>query len=105
MKCGTCYAPLQLFPDPNFKGEFGPDFIDKVAAQKPAMYSDTFVAPGRVIAGEQDFACSSFEAAAMTMWAQGAPIRWLMPPHSPSFANTWCAISKSDRTGPPPACC
>jgi len=94
MKCGTCYAPLQMFADPKLSAEFGPDFAAKVAAQKPAMYSDTFVALERVVAGEHDFTYWTFEAAATTMWSQGAPIRWVMPPNTPSFTNTWYAISK-----------
>ncbi len=94
MKCGACYAAIHMFLDPKFKDRYGPEFLKKVAAQKPAVYSEVLVGLDRVIAGEHDFTYWTWEGIAITKWQQGAPIRWLHPKPTPTFGNSWQAISK-----------
>jgi iron(III) transport system substrate-binding protein len=94
MKCGTCYAPIHMFMDPKFNDRFGPAFLQKVAAQQPASYSEVLVAIDRVVAGEQDFTLNGWEAAAAVKYLDGAPIRWVFPKPSPEFGNSWLGISK-----------
>lgn len=92
-KCGSCYAPVHMFLDPKFKDRYGPDFLAKVAAQKPAVYSEVLVPVDRVVAGEHDFTFWSWEAAGIIKWQQGAPIRWIHPNPTPTYSNSWSAIS------------
>ena len=94
MKCGVCYAPFHMFMDPKFKDRYGADFIKKIAAQKPAVYSEVLVTLDRVVAGEQDFTISGWEASAATKWIDGAPIRWIFPHPTPIFGNSWLGVSK-----------
>lgn len=94
MKCGACYAGIHMFLDPKYKDRFGMDFLKKIAAQKPAIYSEVLVGLDRVIAGEHDFTYWTWEGIAITKWQQGAPIRWLHPKPTPAFGNSWQAISK-----------
>ncbi|BBK44379.1 hypothetical protein STVA_43990 [Allostella vacuolata] len=92
-KCGTCYLALHMFMDPKLKGTYGPDFVRKLAAQKPVVYSDVLVVLDRVIAGEVDFAYWSFENGAMARWRQGAPIRWVRPEPTPVAALVFQGVS------------
>ena len=94
MKCGGCYAAIHMFLDPKMKEEYGLDFLKKVAAQKPAVYSDIVVALDRVIAGEHDFTYWSSEGITYAKWQQGAPIRWVRPSPTPDFGNAWQAVSR-----------
>ncbi len=94
MKCGACYASIHMFLDPKMKQEYGIDFLRKVAAQKPAVYSEVLVGLDRVIAGEHDFTFWTWEGIANTKWLQGAPIRWVRPSPTPDFGNSWQAVSK-----------
>jgi ABC-type Fe3+ transport system substrate-binding protein len=94
MKCGACYAGIHMFLDPKLKDKYGPEFLKKVAAQKPAVYSEVLVGMDRVIAGEHDFTYWTWEGIALTKWQQGAPIRWLHPKPTPVFGNSWQAVSK-----------
>ena len=94
MKCGACYAGIHMFLDPKMRAEYGPEYLRKVAAQKPAVYSEVLVGLDRVIAGEHDFTFWTWEAIAHTKWQQGAPIRWLRPSPTPDVENTWQAVSK-----------
>lgn len=98
-KCGICYAGISMFLDPALKDQYGPDFLVKVAQQKPAVYSDSVVAVDRVIAGEQDFLFWFAEGPAVTKWMQGAPIRWIEPSPRPAYAN---AIQGVSSTAPHP---
>lgn len=94
MKCGACYAGIHMFLDPKLKDKYGVEFLKKVAAQKPAIYSEVLVGLDRVIAGEHDFTYWTWEGIAITKWQQGAPIRWLHPKPTPLFGNSWQAVSK-----------
>lgn len=94
MKCGACYAGIHMFLDPKFKDRFGMEFLKKIAAQQPAIYSEVLVGLDRVIAGEHDFTYWTWEGIAITKWQQGAPIRWLHPKPTPTFGNSWQAVSK-----------
>lgn len=94
MKCGVCYAPVHMFMDPGLRARFGQPFLEKVAAQKPASYSEVLVTIDRVIAGEQDFTISGWEAAGAVKFLDGAPIRWVFPRPTPEFGNSWLAVSK-----------
>ncbi|MEO5699385.1 MAG: extracellular solute-binding protein [Casimicrobiaceae bacterium] len=94
MKCGACYAGIHMFLDPKMKDRYGPEFLKQVAAQKPAVYSEVLVGLDRVIAGEHDFTYWTWEGIALTKWQQGAPIRWIHPKPTPTFGNSWQAISK-----------
>jgi iron(III) transport system substrate-binding protein len=93
MKCGVCYAPIHMFMDPKFKDRYGAEFLKKIAAQNPASYSEVLVALDRVVAGEQDFTISGWEASAATKWIDGAPIRWVFPKPTPIFGNSWLGVS------------
>lgn len=92
-KCGACYAALHMFLDPKLADQYPADFIQQIAAQQPDLYSDFLAMVDRVVAGEDDFAYWSFESIAATKRAQGAPIRWVYPNPTPSFASTWMAAS------------
>jgi ABC-type Fe3+ transport system substrate-binding protein len=94
MKCGACYAAIHMFMDPKFKDRYGPEFLKQIAAQKPAIYSEVLVGLDRVIAGEHDFTYWTWEGIALTKWQQGAPIRWVRPKPTPTFGNSWQAVSK-----------
>lgn len=93
MKCGTCYAPIHMFLDPQYADRFGEEFMKAIAAQKPAVYSEILVSLDRVIAGEHDFAFWSFEGIAGVKYGEGAPIRWVFPAPTPSYSNTFSGIS------------
>src|SRR5690606_7739923 len=93
MKCGACYAGVHMFLDPKLEDEYGEKFLRAVAAQEPAVYSEILVALDRVIAGEHDFTFWTWEGGALSKWAQGAPIRWVHPNPTPSFSNSWQAVS------------
>ncbi len=94
MKCGVCYAPIHMFMDPKFKDRYGAEFLKGIASQKPAVYSEVLVALDRVVAGEQDFTVSGWEASAAVKWIDGAPVRWVFPHPTPIFGNSYLAISK-----------
>lgn len=94
MKCGACYASLHMFLDPKFSKEFGPDFLKKVAEQKPAVYGEVLVGLDRVIAGEHDFTFWTWEGIGVTHIQRGAPIRWVRPSPTPEFGNSWQAVSR-----------
>ena len=94
MKCGACYAGIHMFLDPKFSKEFGPDFLTKIAEQKPAVYGEVLVGLDRVIAGEHDFTFWTWEGIGITHWQKGAPIRWIRPAPTPEFGNSWQAVSK-----------
>ena len=94
MKCGACYAAIHMFLDPEVQGRYGIEFLKQIAAQKPAVYSEVLVGLDRVIAGEHDFTYWTWEGIALTKWQQGAPIRWLHPKPTPTFGNSWQAVSK-----------
>lgn len=98
-KCGICYVGISFFLDPAFKDKFGPDFLAKVAQQKPAIYSDSVVAIDRVVAGEQDFLFYFTEGPGVTKYNQGAPMRWIEPSPRPAYAN---AIQGVSSTAPHP---
>lgn len=91
--CGTCYAAVHMFLDPEMEEEYGEEFLQAVADQKPAIYADNPVALDRILAGEQDFVFWLWEAVAYTKWAEGAPVRWVRPTPTPEFGNSWQAIS------------
>jgi len=91
--CGTCYAAVHMFLDPEMQDEYGEEFLKAVAAQEPAIYADNPVALDRIIAGEQDFVFWLWEAIGYTKWKEGAPIRWVRPTPTPEFGNSWQAIS------------
>jgi iron(III) transport system substrate-binding protein len=93
-KCGGCYAPLHMFLDPKFKDKFGPEFVKKIAAQKPAIFSDFQVIIDRVVAGEKDFAFWSAGASAIERFERGQPIRWVQPSPTPAWGNSWQGVSK-----------
>lgn len=94
MLCGACYAPIQMFLDPQYRDRWGEGFLRNAAAQRPAVYADVVVQLDRVVAGEQDFTVWTWEAAATTKWQQGAPIRWVHPNPTPVFGLSWQGISK-----------
>lgn len=94
MKCGACYAGIHMFLDPKMQAEYGPDFLKKIAEQKPAVYGEVLVGLDRVIAGEHDFTFWTWEGIAITHWQRGAPIRWIRPAPTPEFGNSWQAVSK-----------
>jgi len=94
MKCGACYASIHMFLDPKYKDRYGMEFLRQIAAQKPTVYSEVLVGLDRVIAGEHDFTYWTWEGIAITKWQQGAPIRWLHPKPTPTFGNSWQAVSK-----------
>ena len=83
-----------MFLDPQMKDEYGVEFLKKLAAQKPAVYSEVLVGLDRVIAGEHDFTYWTWESIANTKWLQGAPIRWIRPTPTPDYGNSWQAVSK-----------
>jgi ABC-type Fe3+ transport system substrate-binding protein len=91
MKCGTCYAGLYMFLDP--KLNYGPEFLEKVAEQKPAVYSETLTALDRVIVGENDFMFWSWESVAVQKQQEGAPIRWVYPAPTPTLSVGWQGVS------------
>jgi iron(III) transport system substrate-binding protein len=99
VKCGICYAGISMFMDPALKDTYGPDFLTKVAQQKPAIYSDSVVGIDRVIAGEQDFFWWFSEGLGNTKRMQGAPLQWIEPSPRPSYAN---AIQGVSATAPHP---
>ncbi|MSQ57219.1 MAG: extracellular solute-binding protein [Limnohabitans sp.] len=94
MKCGACYASIHMFLDPQMKDDYRVEFLKKLAAQKPAVYSEVLVGLDRVIAGEHDFTYWTWESIANTKWLQGAPIRWIRPTPTPDYGNSWQAVSK-----------
>jgi iron(III) transport system substrate-binding protein len=98
-KCGICYVGVSFFLDPAFKNKFGPDFLAKVAQQKPAIYADSVVAMDRVVAGEQDFLFWFTEGPGVTEYNAGAPMRWIEPSPRPAYAN---AIQGVSATAPHP---
>jgi ABC-type Fe3+ transport system substrate-binding protein len=93
MKCGVCYTPIHLFLDPKLKDKYGPAFLDKLAAQGPASYSEVLTSVDRVVAGEQDFTLWGWEGIGATKLQEGAPIRWVFPEPTPEFGNSWQGIS------------
>ena len=92
-KCGICYAGVSFFLDPALKDKFGPDFLVKVAQQKPAIYADSVVAIDRVIAGEQDFLFWFSEGTGVQKFRDGAPMRWIEPSPRPSYGNAIQGVS------------
>jgi iron(III) transport system substrate-binding protein len=94
-KTGVSYGALALFLDPAFANEFGEDFLKKVMAQKPVVYSDNTVALERVVAGEHDFAYWSWDAQSLFKLKQGAPIRWVHPSPTPMYSNFALAVPKN----------
>ena len=94
MKCGACYAGIHMFLDPKMSKEYGPEFLKKLAEQKPAVYGEVLVGLDRVIAGEHDFTYWTWEGIGITHWQKGAPIRWIRPSPTPEFGNSWQAVSK-----------
>ena len=94
MKCGACYAGIHMFLDPKMKDKYGVEFLRKVAAQKPAIYSEVLVGLDRVVAGEHDFTYWTWEGIGLTKWQQGAPVRWIHPKPTPIFSNSWQFVSK-----------
>jgi len=93
MKCGTCYAIIHMFLDPQFEDEFGMDFLEAIAEQEPAVYSEILVGLDRTIAGEHAFTFA-WEGVGNTNWQRGAPIGWIRPDPTPEFGNSWQGISK-----------
>jgi ABC-type Fe3+ transport system substrate-binding protein len=93
--CGTCYAGLHMFldPAPEMQKRFGTEFLKKIAAQKPKVYTDVIVALDRVVAGEIDVYFFLHDAAANSKWAVGAPIRWTKPSPTPMFGGGWTSVS------------
>ena len=94
MKCGVCYAPIHMFLDPKLSNRYGPPFLEKIAAQKPAVYSEVLASVDRVVAGEQDFTMWGWEAVGALKLQEGAPIRWVFPAPTPEFGNSWQGVSK-----------
>lgn len=88
------YQPLYMFMDPKMQSRYGADFVNKLAATKPAVYTSTTAELDRVTAGEQHIAfwglawSSSFVA-----WSSGAPIRWVYPASTPMGPTVWWAVS------------
>jgi ABC-type Fe3+ transport system substrate-binding protein len=93
-RCGACYVPVHMFLDPQLREAFPADFLARIAAQKPAVFSDFIGMVDRVVAGEEDMAFWSFESAGATRRADGAPVRWLYPDPTPSFPSTWMGVPK-----------
>lgn len=91
--CGTCYAAVHMFLDPEMAEEYGEPFLQAVADQKPTIYADNPVALDRVLAGEHDFVFWLWEGLAYTKWQEGAPVRWVRPTPTPEFGNSWQAVS------------
>lgn len=94
-RCSTCYAPFQVFLDPEgAKKGYGWTFLEKIADNKPQIYRMTDFMGDRVAAGEKDIAFSEAEGYAFSQRARGAPVRWKIPSPAPSFPNAWIGISK-----------
>lgn len=91
---GASYGPLNLFFAPEYKDEFGEQFLRDVVANQPVLYTDNVVAFDRVIAGEQDIQFWGWEALGISKWEDGAPIRWVYPKPTPAYHNNWMTISK-----------
>ena len=104
MKCGVCYTPIHLFLDPKLKDKYGPAFLDKLAAQGPASYSEVLTSVDRVVAGEQDFTLWGWEGIGATKLQEGAPIRWVFPEPTPSSATRGKESRRMPRTPTPRAC-
>ncbi len=95
-RCSTCYAPMQVFLDPEqAKNGFGWDFLGKVAGNGPQVYRNTDFMGDRVAAGEKDIAFSEAEGYAFGQRYRGAPVRWKIPSPAPSFPNAWIGVAKN----------
>lgn len=94
-RCSTCYAPFQVFLDPEAaKKGYGWPFLEKIADNKPGIYRMTDFMGDRVAAGEKDIAFTEAEGYAFSQRARGAPVRWKIPSPAPSFPNAWNGVSK-----------
>jgi iron(III) transport system substrate-binding protein len=82
-----------MFLDPKLAKKYGPVFLDKLAAQKPAVYAEVLTSVDRVVAGEQDFTLWGWEGVGATKLQEGAPVRWLFPRPTPEFGNSWQGIA------------
>jgi iron(III) transport system substrate-binding protein len=94
LKCGLCYSAIHLFQDPALGKKYPPNFMEKIAAQRPMIFNDQLTAIDRVVAGEIDFVFWGWDSIAALKRAAGAPIRWVYPKPTPSFPNNWYSISK-----------
>ena len=92
--CGACYSAVHMFLDPKLKDQYGVKFLEALAAQKPAVYSDIVTVVDRVLSGERDIGVWPAEGVGFTKWADGAPIRWLRPKPTPIYGANWQGISK-----------
>jgi ABC-type Fe3+ transport system substrate-binding protein len=93
-KCGACYSAVHMFLDPKLKDQFGVAFLNNLASQKLAVYSDIVAVVDRVVAGEKDIGVWPAEGVAFTKFTDGAPIRWVRPKPTPVFGANWQGISK-----------
>lgn len=80
---------LMFFRSP----EYGPEFLDKIAAQDPRLYPGS--APGRedLAAGAIAVFIPNWESIAMIQYLAGSPSAWTYPEKAPAFTNTYFAIS------------
>lgn len=86
---GLGYAGVQMMSGEDFPD----DFFAQVAAQEPAIYGDLLVPIDRVVAGEHDFTFWSWDGGGVSRRDAGAPIRWIYPRPTPSFANNLFSVS------------
>lgn len=91
LACGICYAGVQMFLA---LPEYGPEFLKKVAAQQPRVFTSTVAGLDRVVAGELDFIFWSSESLSGVKWKSGAPIEWAHPGITPLFPNMWQGVAE-----------
>ncbi len=77
------------------KPEYGPKFLERLAAQAPRLYPGS--APGRedLAAGAISVFIPNWESVAMIEFMKGDKTAWTYPEIAPAFTNTYLAISKN----------
>ena len=75
--------------------EYGRDFLVKLAAQKPRLYTGSAPAREDLAAGATSVFIPSFQSAAMIEFMKGDKTAWTYPEVAPSYANGYLCISKN----------
>ena len=75
--------------------QYGPEFLKRLAEQKPRLYPGS--APGRedLAAGAISVFLPNWEAACMASFMNGDKTAWISPEISPTYANGYLSISRN----------
>jgi iron(III) transport system substrate-binding protein len=79
---GSTYTYWYMFMT-EYKSRYGEDFVRKLAAHKPTIYSSKVLAFDRLAAGEFSVSDMAVQSNMTELYAKGAPIRWFFPDPTP----------------------